>query len=97
MTQLLEMPQVSECTATQCGYNHQDECHAAAITIGRESAQCTTFIETTAKGGVEELLGQVGACQRSDCQHNQDLECHAPSIQVTAGQSMAGCRTYKPR
>lgn len=96
MTELLEMPQVVECTVTQCGYN-QNGCHAAAITIGRESAQCATFIETPTKGGVGEALGRVGACQRVDCRHNVALECHAPSIQVAAGEEIAGCQTYDPR
>lgn len=96
MTQLLELPQVAQCTVTQCGY-HQNGCHAAAITIGGESAQCATFIDTTTKGGVEDELGRVGACQRVDCRHNDDLECHAPAIRVAAGQSVADCQTYEPR
>jgi hypothetical protein len=96
VTELLEMPQVIECTVTQCGYNHNG-CHAAAITIGRESAQCATFIETPTKGGVGDMLGRVGACQRADCRHNLDLECRAPSIRVAAGQDVADCQTYDPR
>jgi hypothetical protein len=96
MTELLEMPQVIECTVTQCGYN-DNGCHAAAITIGRESAQCATFIETPTKGGVAEMLGRVGACQRDDCRHNLDLECRAPSIRVASGRDAADCQTYDPR
>ncbi|HEY8451208.1 MAG: DUF1540 domain-containing protein [Micromonosporaceae bacterium] len=96
MTELLEMPQVVECTVTQCGYNHNG-CRAAAITIGGESAQCATFIDTPSKGGVTEALGRVGACQRADCRHNLDLECHAPAIRVASGQDVADCQTYDPR
>lgn len=96
MTQLLEMPQVADCTVTQCGYNHNG-CHAAAITIGREHAQCATYIDTPTKGGVDDMLGRVGACQSADCRYNDDLECHAPAIQVAAGQDAADCQTYEPR
>ncbi len=96
MTELLEMPQVAECTVTQCGYN-DGGCHAGAITIGGEGAHCATFIATPAKGGIGEALGRVGACQRADCRHNHMLECRAPAIQVASGQAVADCQTYDPR
>ncbi|MEU7678212.1 DUF1540 domain-containing protein [Micromonospora taraxaci] len=76
MTDMLEMPRVHECTVTDCGYNH-DGCHAFAITIGQQNASCATFIDTSAKGGLDRVIAQVGACKRSDCQHNAELECHA--------------------
>lgn len=96
---LLEMPAVSECTATGCSYNH-DGCHAFAITVtGHEgSADCATFIPLSTKGGLDKVLAQVGACQRRDCVHNTDLECTAPSVRVgagaTAGSAAVGCLTY---
>lgn len=96
MTGLLEMPQVAECTVTQCGYN-DNGCHAGAITIGGEAAQCASFIETSAKGGIGAALGRVGACQRADCRHNLSLECQAPAIQVASNLAVADCQTYDPR
>ena len=96
MSDLMEMPRVSECTVHECGYNH-DGCHAFAITIGQHNAHCATFIDTSAKGGLDRVLAQVGACQRTDCRFNADLECQAPSIRVGPGQDIADCQTFQPR
>lgn len=49
MTELLTMPRVSECTVTSCAYNH-DGCRAFAVTIGPETAECATYVETSAHG-----------------------------------------------
>ncbi len=95
----LEMPAVSECTATGCSYNH-DGCHAFAITVtGRDgSADCGTFIPLSTRGGLDRVLAQVGACQRGDCVHNAELACTAESVKVgagaVAGSAAAGCLTY---
>jgi hypothetical protein len=96
MTDMLEMPRVSECTVTGCGYNH-DGCHAFAITIGHASENCATFIDTSAKGGLDRVIAQVGACGRTDCVHNADLECTAPAIRVGPGKDVADCMTFQPR
>jgi hypothetical protein len=96
MTDLVEMPRVSECTVVDCGYNH-DGCHAFAITIGYDSANCATFVDTSDKGGLDDVIAQVGACGRTDCIHNEELECAAPSIRVGPGEDVADCMTYEAR
>ncbi|GAA0810397.1 DUF1540 domain-containing protein [Spirilliplanes yamanashiensis] len=96
MTDMLEMPRVSECSVTGCGYNH-DGCHAFAITVGGSAARCDTFIDTTAKGGLDRVIAQVGACHRTDCTFNSELECGAPAIRVAPGKDIADCMTYEPR
>ncbi|HEY9412107.1 MAG TPA: DUF1540 domain-containing protein [Jiangellaceae bacterium] len=98
MTTLMDMPEVRECTAEGCSYNHEHNCHAAAITIGGPShAHCDTFIDVSVRGGLDLMVGHVGACHRSDCVHNTDLECGAPAIRVGPGQDLADCLTYQPR
>ncbi len=96
MTDMLQMPKVSECTVAGCGYNH-DGCHAFAITIGMGTARCDTFIDTATKGGLDMVIAQVGACKRMDCRFNADLECRAPAIRVAPGADAADCMTYEPR
>ncbi|MEV0729482.1 DUF1540 domain-containing protein [Polymorphospora sp. NPDC050346] len=96
MTQMLEMPRVQECTVTDCGYNH-DGCRAFAITIGETTASCDTFIDTSAKGGLDMVIAQVGACKRAECRFNAELECRAPSIRVAPGQDLADCMTFQAR
>ncbi|MFC8530773.1 DUF1540 domain-containing protein [Nocardia sp. NPDC057227] len=95
----MEMPHVSECTVSDCSYNH-DGCHAFAINVAGEngSADCTTFIPLSGKGGLERVNSMVGACQRADCRHNQNLECSAPNIRVGigSGDHSANCLTYSP-
>ncbi|MBA8792463.1 hypothetical protein FHX74_000057 [Friedmanniella endophytica] len=92
MSATIDLPQVTDCTATSCAYNH-DGCHAFAVTIDT-TANCGTFLSLNEKGGLN-VVAQVGACQRTDCTHNQALECRAPSITVGAGQSTAGCLSYQ--
>ena len=98
MTRAMEMPRVEECAVRSCAYNHTNDCHAFAITIGSsDHAHCHTFIEAPVRGGIEQINAQVGACQRADCQHNSDLECHAPAITVGPGTDLADCQTYVSR
>ena len=96
MTQMMEMPRVSQCTVTGCGYNH-DGCTAFAITIGRSNSECDTFVDTAEKGGMGKVIAQVGACKRSECMHNTNLECQAPAITVGSGQDAADCLTFEAR
>ncbi len=102
MSTLLELPSVTECTITDCGYHHEDGCHAGAVTIAGAvgDASCATFVPLDAKGGLAKVLAHVGACQRTDCAFNTELECSAPSIRVGAGRddaSHADCLTFTAR
>ncbi|TDC83718.1 DUF1540 domain-containing protein [Micromonospora sp. KC606] len=98
MTAAIEMPRVEECVVSSCAYNHTNDCHAFAITIGsRDHAHCGTFIELPVRAGIEQLIAQVGACQRADCRHNSELECHAPAITVGPDTDLADCMTYQSR
>ena len=94
LTLTMSMPRVQECTVTECGYNHEG-CTAFAITIGRTSSECDTFVDSSVSGGIGQVTAQVGACKRSECTHNTDLECHAPAITVGVGQDLADCLTFK--
>lgn len=89
---MLEMPHVTDCTATSCAYNH-DGCHAFAVNIDADHS-CGTFLSLNEKGGLD-VVAQVGACQRQDCVHNTDLECHASSISVGATTADADCLSYQ--
>jgi hypothetical protein len=96
MTQMMEMPRVTQCTVTGCGYNH-DGCTAFAITIGRSNSECDTFVDSAEKGGTGQVIAQVGACKRSECKHNANLECQAPAITVGSGEDLADCLTFEAR
>lgn len=96
MTQMMEMPRVTQCTVSACGYNH-DGCTAFAITIGRVNSECDTYVESDLQGGIGQLMAQVGACKRSACKHNANLECQAPAITVGSAQDSADCLTFEPR
>jgi len=92
MTSMLEMPHVTDCSATSCAYNH-DGCHAFAVNID-SAALCGTFLSLNEKGGLD-VVAQVGACQRQDCVHNVALECRAASITVGTSSSKADCLSYQ--
>ena len=96
MTELMELPTITECSVAGCSYNDHSSCHAAAITIGGSNgdAQCATFIPLGVKGGLDKVVSHVGACQRDDCSHNSHLECTASSVRVGPGHDTADCLTY---
>ncbi|MCZ2817182.1 MULTISPECIES: DUF1540 domain-containing protein [unclassified Modestobacter] len=96
MTQMLDMPQVQDCSVDSCSYNADHACHAGAITVGGDHAHCGTFVEISFRAGLERT-GVVGACHRSDCVHNEALECRASAVQVGSGADAADCLTYSTR
>jgi uncharacterized protein DUF1540 len=91
----MSLPIISTCSAEGCSYNHDHDCHAAAITVLGHGSSCGTFVQNGSKGGVE-ATGKVGACHRADCRHNAELECTAEQIEVGASQDVADCLTYQP-
>jgi hypothetical protein len=95
----MRMPEVSECTVTECAYNTDQNCHAMAITIGEDpdDPTCDTYFESDIHGGVQDVIAGVGACKASDCQHNDSFECTAPSIQVGFRQDQVDCLTFEMR
>lgn len=97
----IEMPIIEQCDANECAYNHGQQCHARAITIGGgHHPACDTYIsrlkeparahhsETSHNAG-------VGACKVHACRHNRNLECEAPAIHVKQHSSHADCVTYE--
>ncbi len=90
-----DLPTVHECSASGCSYNHDEACHAGAVTIGGEQAACGTFIDLGVDGGLTKSVAKVGACHRTECTHNSELECSAPSIRVGPGADAADCLTYE--
>ena len=50
----MSLPIISTCSAEGCSYNHDHDCHAAAITVlGHGSAACGTFVAGDGKAGIE--------------------------------------------
>ncbi|KAA1422746.1 DUF1540 domain-containing protein [Mumia zhuanghuii] len=96
---VMELPEVHECAAAGCSYNHEHACHAGAITISGSphDATCGTFIDLGASGGLAKVVARVGACHRTDCVHNDELECSADAIRVGPGKDKADCLTYQMR
>ena len=93
----MSLPIISTCSAEGCSYNHDHDCHAAAITVlNHGSAACGTFVEGTEHTAGMKEQGHVGACHRSDCTHNSALECTADHIDVGAMGDVADCLTYAP-
>lgn len=92
----MSLPIVSTCSVEGCSYNHDHDCHAAAITIMGDSAMCGTYYSNGQKGGIEDT-GHVGACHRTDCVHNSALECTAEGVDVGPAADVADCLTYTPR
>ena len=91
----MEMPQVSKCSASDCAYNTDMNCHALAITIGDTAdPHCDTFFSGSAKGGSPNDIGRVGACKVSVCKHNEHLECQASSIEVGKRDGGVYCMTF---
>ncbi|QEM70002.1 DUF1540 domain-containing protein [Geobacter sp. FeAm09] len=94
-----EMSHVASCHATDCSYNRDSSCSTMAITVGGfgDSPQCSTFLHSTQKGGLQGIRGVVGACEASTCSHNTDRGCTAGAIAVDMNNSHPDCMTYSAR
>ncbi|MGO1545287.1 MAG: DUF1540 domain-containing protein [Gulosibacter sp.] len=90
-----QLTTISSCSATACSYNSNNDCTAAAITMGRsgDSASCATFISLDSEGGLAVADGHVGACQMTECVHNRNLMCAATAISVNGNS--AECSNFE--
>lgn len=94
----IEMPVVSECSATECAYNRNRACQARAITVGNGvHAGCDTYCDSTQRAKRSLASAGIGACKMADCKFNDGLECMAPSIQMGRVQKQVNCMTYSAR
>lgn len=93
-----EVASVSDCSVHSCSFNH-DGCTAFAITVGgsRDHASCSTFIDTSATGGLPMVLAHVGACQRTECTFNDHLMCGKTDVKIGSGADTAYCLSYQPQ
>ncbi len=95
---MLEMPLVSQCSASDCSYNISSNCHARAITIGDSTHPgCDTFMDGAHHTKHADLTAGIGACKMGNCKFNDDLECMADTIRVGMRGSKANCMTYASR
>ncbi|WP_134764897.1 DUF1540 domain-containing protein [Nocardioides sp. 1609] len=92
----MNLPLVSTCSVDGCSYNHDHDCHAAAITVLGASSACGTYVDVAAEAGTD-TTAQVGACHRSDCVHNDRLECSASSVEIGPAADVADCLTFQAR
>lgn len=94
----IEMPIVSECSATECAYNSDKACQARAITVGDGiHAGCDTFWQSSqhAKSGMGSA--GIGACKIAGCKFNESLECMTESIKVGHVHNKVNCMTFAAR
>ncbi len=94
---MLEMPKIKMCDVTDCSYNKNRECHAAAITVGGEHPYCDTYMRSPSQKGGVTPTGEVGACKVENCKFNRMLECTADGINVGFHQEHADCMTFSPK
>ena len=102
---MTRVSQVKTCDMSECGFNREQRCHAAAIQVGDSAPtldpdpRCDTF---TPISGAKALYGApdwnagIGACKVSVCIHNADLSCTVDAVSVGHHGSHADCQTYQP-
>lgn len=91
----IEMPNVSGCQVTECGYNRDKACHARAITIGDGvHPGCDTYFSPGQHVQNTIQRAGVGACKVTGCRYNSDFECGADNIQVGFAGDAINCLTY---
>ncbi|MDD4976943.1 MAG: DUF1540 domain-containing protein [Bacteriovorax sp.] len=91
----IEMPLVSQCDVSSCGYNVNDTCHAKAITVGDHfNPGCDTFFEGSKHNKETKRIAGVGACKVGTCKYNNDFECTAENIIVGFSKHEINCLTY---
>lgn len=94
----IEMPIVSECAVTECGYNVDQSCHARAITIGHGlHPGCDTYFKGAPHTKAVSREAGVGACKVTSCSYNEDYECITDSIRVGVEAGTVNCLTFTAR
>ena len=91
---MADMPRILDCSVTDCSYNKEKNCGAAAITVGY-STSCTTFIPLTVKGGLAKAETFVGACQQGRLHPQQRPRVHRRLHLGRRGT--ADCLSYEAR
>jgi hypothetical protein len=91
----IEMPLVSSCDVSHCGFNVNHTCHAKAITVGDNlNPGCDTFFETNEHNKEKKRIAGVGACKVNTCKNNIDFECTAENILVGFSKQKINCLTF---
>jgi hypothetical protein len=94
MIKTVEMPEVLECSISECAYNTGLMCHARAVTMGDDYDHlCDTMLTSKQHTQRKEGAG-VGACRALICAHNDDFECQADGIAVSMSGGRALCGTF---
>lgn len=93
----MDMPKIFDCDAKECAYNNDMQCHAMAINVGGKEPICDTFLKSSTKGGIKDIIGGVGACKVQSCTYNDNFECSAQGIHIKLQGGHADCSTYKPK
>lgn len=93
-----DLPKVESCSVAECSFNKENQCHAAAITVSKTNdPACSTFINSSSKGGIDSLTAGVGACLQASCEHNNNLECGANAVAMALIDGIASCSTYQAK
>lgn len=91
------IPEVKNCSVTDCFYNQDQKCNAHGITVGSPEPLCETYMSSnqhTNKRGE----GAVGACHIINCEYNNGMYCHAcGDITIAKQGEKAMCMTFEPR
>ena len=94
----VEMPGVTGCSATECAYNVDENCHARAITVGDGMHPgCDTYFKASGHTNGRDQPAGVGACKVTSCSYNDDFECSAESIDVGMTGGTINCLTFSPQ
>lgn len=100
---MTRIPLVRLCEVTDCGFNEQNMCHAAAIQVGDEVAgavatprvklqdpRCDTYTRRPgAHLGASDWQGMVGSCKVESCSYNSGFRCTAEAIIVSRHEGQA--------
>jgi hypothetical protein len=88
---------VLTCTAAECSYNEDLECHAQQIQVGDDHPTCDTYTTGQAMGfQKQQEESVVMMCKVAQCNFNTSDQCHARGITVDHHAQHADCVTFRP-
>jgi hypothetical protein len=85
------------CEVGVCAYNQHDSCHAVAVEIGKDSANCDLFTRSVMFVVNPKFNSQVSACRMSGCAYNRLGSCTREKITVSAAPGGGVCAAYESR
>lgn len=88
---------IQRCDVGVCAYNQHESCHAVAVDIGKDNANCELFTRSVMFVVNPKFESQVALCRMSGCASNRLGSCTKDKINIDSTSGGGACAEYASR